>query len=306
MIDSQPPSLPASQPPSLPASQPPSLPDSRPPGLPASRPPGLPASRTEGLHERLDAIYTPLEVAVEELHNRRLRFGGRTPGHDWLPDDLPEHPKGRAFLARFFATPNYETRHFINLATQWDLLPVIEEYHGDKFVAHNPIKRALARLGFHNGHDRHMRPLVEFASILDWSQQGLLMCDVRTHWGQSLLDFHRELFDLAMDGAPRPFLYECTPQYARAGCTPKAYYHVFLRVCVADGILFEDFLLDQNELPFTRDVVLSSFDAVVAETGLRPLIVRLSSQEEQTAPHWFWYPGELKSEVTGRIQGAIK
>lgn len=186
------------------------------------------------------------------------------------------------------------------------MLPVIEEYHADKFVAHNPIKRALARLGFHTGHDRHSRRLVEFASILDWSQQGRPMCDVVTRWGQSLLDFHRELFAIAINGAASAFLYECAPQYARAGSSPSAYYRAFFRVCVADGILFEDFLLDPNELTFTRDIVLPAFEDVKAEFGLRPLIVRLSEPEEQSAPHWFWYPSELKSVVTARLQGAIK
>lgn len=270
----------------------------------ASEPPSAPDADAP-LRARLDALYTPLETAVAELQDRRRRFAGRTPGRDWLPADLPGHPCGCAFLSRFFATPNYETRRFLDLARECGLPPVIEEYHGDKFVAHNPIKRALARLGFHTGHDRHGRPLVEFANILDWGQQGRPMREVVTRWDQPLLDFHRELLATALDGEPRPFLYECAPQYARTGGTPEAYYRAFLRVCVADGILFEDFLLDKRERPFTRDVVLPAFDAVLAETRLKPLIVRLTPPEEQTAPHWFWYPGELKTLVQWKRRGLL-
>lgn len=60
--------------------------------------------------------------------------------------------------------------------------------------------------------------------------------------------------------------------------------------------------MDDIEGPFTRDVVLPAFDAVTAEFGLKPLIVRLSSPEEETLPHWFWYPGELKAFVQERLQ----
>jgi hypothetical protein len=87
-----------------------------------------------------------------------------------------------------------------------------------------------------------------------------------------------------------------------SGDCSKAYYREFiLRICVADGVLFEDFLLDGIEGPFTRDVVLPAFDAVTAESGFKPLIVRLSPPEEENSPHWYWYPGELMAFVQERL-----
>ena len=88
------------------------------------------------------------------------------------------------------------------------------------------------------------------------------------------------------------------------GGSPEIYYPELLRVAISDGILFEDFLLDEVELRFTRDIVLPALEEVSARFGLRPLIVHLTSPEEQTLPHWYWYPHELKAYVQERLQDA--
>lgn len=255
------------------------------------------------LRQRRDAIYTPLETAVEELHNRRRKFAGRTPGRDWLPDDLPEHSNGYAFSFRFLATPNFETRRFLEVTNGTGLLPVMTSYTRDKFVTHNPFKRALARMGFQRGYSRHGQALIEFVNILDHNQQGRPFVELRTFWGQSLVAFHHELLAHALNGGIHPAIFDSSPQHAQA-TGPQAYYREYLlRQCVADVILFDDYLLEGKELPFTRDVVLPAFDAVTSEFGIKPLIVRLSSPQEEALPHWFWYPKELKELVNNRLKG---
>lgn len=132
----------------------------------------------ETLRQRRDAMYTPLETAVEELRNRRRRFAGRTPGRGWLPDDLPEHANGYAFSSRYVATPNFETRRFLENTNGTGLLPVIAICARDKFVTHNPLIRALAHMGFQCGYNRHGQPIVEFVNILDNDQQGFSFGEV--------------------------------------------------------------------------------------------------------------------------------
>ncbi len=255
------------------------------------------------LRQRRDAMYTPLEAAIEELHNRRRRFAGRTPGRDWLPDDLPEHSGGYAFTSRYVATPNFETQRFMGNTNGTGLLPVIAGLSRDKFVTHNPLKRALARMCFHHGFNRHGQTLVEYMNVLDDKQQGRPLGEVRTFWGQSLVAFHQELLTHALNGDSHPVIFDNSPQYARAGCCPTAYYREFLlRLCLADGILFEDFLLDETEIAFTRDVVLPAFEAVTGQFGMRPLIVYMTSPKELNLPHWYWYPGELKEFVNNRLK----
>jgi len=256
----------------------------------------------ETLRQRRDAMYTPLAIALEELQKRRQLFGKKTPGRDWLPDDLPKHPNGYAFLARFIATPNLEAHRFLDLVNGTDLLPAIAEFNHDKFVAQNPLKCALARMGFHNGFNRHGQPLVEFVNVMNSSQQGRPLKDLQTFWGQSLIAFHHELLAHTLNGGVHPVVFDSSPQYFRAGGTAAAYYRKFLLpLCVANCIVFEDYLLDGKELSFTHDVVLPAFDAVTVEWGIKPLIVRLSPSGEEVSPDWFWYPGELKSFVLERL-----
>jgi hypothetical protein len=100
-----------------------------------------------------------------------------------------------------------------------------------------------------------------------------------------------------------PFIHDYSAQCTRAGGCPSGLYREYvLRTCVADGILFEDYLLDEQELSFTRDVVLPAVDVVTAEFGLKLLIVRLTSPEDEASPHWLWYPGELKQYVKARLK----
>ncbi len=114
----------------------------------------------ESLLLRRDAMYTPLEEAVEELHKRRRMFAGRTPGRNWLPDALTGHADGFALLARFIPTPNFESLRFLRHVESTGLKPAISAANNDKFVPQNPLKRGLARMGFHGGENRHGHPLV--------------------------------------------------------------------------------------------------------------------------------------------------
>lgn len=254
------------------------------------------------LRQRRDAMYTPLETAVEELKNRRRRFAGRTPGRDWLPASVPERSQGHALLFRHVATPSLEMFRFLDLVDGTDLMPVITEFSEDKYVTQNPLKRALARMGFQQGYNCHGQPLVEFVNVLNDNQQGRSLGDLQTFWGQCLFDFHHELLAHALNGGRHPVIFDCSPQHAHVDGTASAYYREFLlRNCLADCILFDDFLLEGKELSFTRDVVIPAFEAVTAEFGFKPLIVRLSSSEEEDSPHWFWYSGELKSFVQKRL-----
>ena len=244
---------------------------------------------------RLNAIYTPLADAVVELRRRRAIFNGNTPGSKWLPPCFPADHQGGAFLFRFIATPCFETLRFLELAGGCGLTPVIGEYHRDKYAPCNPIKRALVKLGFVMGKESENDPLplVEHFKIVGRHPNSQPLCDMRTRWKQSLVAFLHEMFSSMLNGERHPILAEYSQHYADAGARPAAYYSDLLRVAIADGILFEDFLLDETEWCFTRDVVLPAVNEVTARFGLRPLIVRITSPEEEASPHWYWYSGDL-------------
>lgn len=255
-------------------------------------------AETDALLTRLEGLYTPIEEAVAELQRRRSLYSGRPRGGEWLPAELPHHKKGYAFLGRCIATPNFEMLRFLRLAGNAGLLPVIEEYHGDKFVAHNPFKHALGRLSCLRRQAHHGQCLVERINAVDWSQQGRVFRDVRTLDGRSLSEYHHSLLAVALHGKAQPIIYDCSALIAGSGGAPAAYYRAFImRQCVTDGILFEDFLTDSLEMAFTRDIVLPAFEAVQAETGMKPLITRLCPAADADSPHWLWYPAELKAAM---------
>lgn len=251
------------------------------------------------LRQRRDAIYTPLEEAVEELHNRRRKLAGITPGRDWLPQN--EHPY--AILPRDVPTPNLEMERFIEVVNITYLKKIFVGFSRCKFVPQNPLTKGLAKMGFQSGLNCNSQPLVIYKNIVNFNQQGRPLRELQTFWGQSLVSFHQELLSHALNGNEHPMVFDSSQQYEQAGGSAAAYYRRFLfHLCIADGILLEDYLLAGKELAFTRDVVLPAFDAVTAEFGLKPLIVRLTPPEEENAPHWFWYPGELKAFVLERLE----
>lgn len=246
----------------------------------------------------VEALYTPLPAALEALGERRRR-GCPTRRDGWLPDGLPRGGRGLAFLSRWFATPNLETLRFLRVARGHGLHPVIEEYHGDTFVGHNPLKHALACLRFQAPRGGRAERL----QAVDWAQQGRPMRNLRTPGGRPLAHFHQALLRHALPEAERPSVFECSAQYERLSGCVHAYYRTLLGLCVADGLLFEDFLTEPGELAFTRAVVVPAFRAIEAETGCRPLIVRLCPPGTAEDRRWYSYPAELRPVALSLLGG---
>lgn len=238
--------------------------------------------------QELESLYTPLQDARTILAERRSQRESDLDTIDtveWIAQELPNHSDGYAFLCRWIATPNFETLRFLELARGSKLLPVIEEYYGDKFHDKNPLKKALTCLRF-------VSSAFEVSSVMQITEatiHNISIGQITTIEGGSLVNFHRSLFNKALESAEMPFVYECTPQYKRiSGCVHK-YYRSLFKMCIKRGILFEDFLPDHGEGEFTRRVVFPAFRNVCYETGLKPLVVRLCPRDNADAPLWYSY-----------------
>jgi len=97
---------------------------------------------------RLD-VFTPLPEAVAEIQRRRSDTELPKQVEDYLQGDLPDYLRGPQpvlYLARHVATPNLETLHFIDITRPFGLPVVIGQDSHDKFVTHNAMKHALARM----------------------------------------------------------------------------------------------------------------------------------------------------------------
>jgi len=249
-------------------------------------------------------IYTPINDAVRMLEERSGDESLEETVKNNLSVEIPSvlQKSSCAFLSRHVATPNYETRRFINLveATQ-KLTPVLGEYIDDKFVSNNVLKHGLGRLGFYQGRDREGNMKTEFCNCIDFNaSNGKKISEIKTLWGQSLVDFHHEFFTktyLAHD----TMFFDASGWYLKAGGNAINYYHNLLLLFVRNGILFENFMLDKKELLFTKEIFLPAFIKIVQETGVKPLIVALEPTEIEGDIFWNCYPPESMSFIKDKL-----
>jgi hypothetical protein len=251
-------------------------------------------------------VYTPLEVAIEELKNRRMDQSLQSSIEEKVIEEMPQiiRDKNCAVTFRQLATPNYELRRFINLVDGMeDFTPVFFEYSKDKFTDNNEWKYHLAKLFFYNGKGKKGGEKTTQTNIIDFnSSRGKKIGDISTLWGQSLVDFHHELFNIAYEGKGKEIIFlDASDWFAKSGGNARDYYENFLTIFVSNGILFENFMLDKKEYTFTKEIILPAFIRVMKKCGKKPLIVALEPTEIESDRFWMCHPAETKSLVEQRL-----
>lgn len=245
----------------------------------------------------LKDFYTPAEEAgriiQERRHNKELqklveeRFG------EGIPSMLLDGPVG--VLWRQICTPDREFARFLDLAKEANVVPVRLETVDDMFMAENFTKLALTNLPFMTGVSKDGKTIAQKEKIIDFVHAGgNRLCDLKTLWGESLVDFHHwfmhTLFPITDTKVVD--IYKWIKSY---GPEPREYYHAFLAFALTHYILFEDFDLLAAEDEFTTEVVLPAFRHIEEEFGLRPLVVKISKPNEQTNdPYWWCYTKEAR------------
>jgi len=241
-------------------------------------------------------FYTSIEEAKEEIwarwHNPDLRkkvvdFIGK------IPRPLQEAP--RAVLDRNIATPNFEFFHFIKAANKTGLSLLVTEYIRDKFVTLNSDKLGLGKMPFYKGRDKRGRLLFKYRNVIDCTIfQGKPIGEIKTLWGEDLTDFHHRL--LTAPSFAIDFL-DASSWYKSNGGSAESYYHNYLSLFICHGVLFENFITNEEEERFSKSVVFPAFKQVVAHFGMKPLIVQLVPHDVASDIYWRCYPAELEAEV---------
>lgn len=197
--------------------------------------------------------------------------------------------------------PNFESERFASLATAAGLSPLLQETYYDKFVSINPMKYALARMGFYAGIGRNGGSRIRYISVAHLpTADGMGLHDVTTLWGQRLITFHHELLSM------RPSLstvetYDASDWYIAHGLSAQHRYADFLTLFIDHAILFESFLVTPKEEQFTSEIVIPAFEAAYSRRGLRPLICRLDPPDAEGNSYWLQYPQELQGFVMNRL-----
>jgi hypothetical protein len=258
-----------------------------------------------------DYVYTPWEEALETLDRRAEDTELQAYVDQIIPQGLPPVMRGRKsmVLFRHIATPTYETNRFFIAADALGdrLQPLVLEYLADKFNNRSDGKYFLGKIPFYRGRNGKGESLIEFNTIIDFNaSNNKPINSVNTHWGQSLVDFHHELFDQALpDFANARF--DLSEWLHAVGPAAHNYYKSFLTLFLKDALLFENFFIDssQKEFSFNRDIILPAFKEICEESGVRPLIVALEPTHMECDPFWNAHPESRKELIDRKRAGAI-
>lgn len=250
-----------------------------------------------------DIVYTPLSLAVEELAVRWNDDVLRVVVDSNLSEPVPEtFASGfKAVLFRSLASPNYELIRFMNIPDVLDLEPVILEIHNDKFTLNNSLKYFLAKLPIHQGFGKKGGSKLIFKKVLDFNaSHKKKISEVDTLWGQALISFHHELISFVYPAGQVRTL-DVSTWLHNGGRTAKDYYRDVMLLFVRHGILFENFVLEGEDMEFTRDVFLPAFMHAWQVTGTKPLIVALEPTDVEGDLYWMSYPQQVLSVIDEKM-----
>lgn len=237
-------------------------------------------------------IYTPVFEALQLLEKRRKDPVLTAKVEKLLKGNVPElfRNKKCGIMARQLATPNFENRMFISLAKGNGLQPVFLEYFDDKFTSNNKYKHSLGQLHIQSQVGKDGKECVKNINIIDFnSSNGKKLKEVKTLWGEPLVDFHKKLFD-AYNLKGFSF-FEENDWYKKHKEKPIDFYINFFLLVTCFGVLFENFLSakDNTEAQFTKDIVLPALEKVMNLTGVKPLIVSLEPLDSEADNFWYYH-----------------
>lgn len=250
-------------------------------------------------------IYTPIEEAGEIIRkrwaNKDLRKAVEEKLHGDLPEILKDEPHG--LIWRCICTPDAEFERFLNLCKQADMKPIGFENSQDKFHNGNFTKHALGRLVFSQGINKKHQNFVIKNNIIDFNNSGgKRMCDIKTFWGENLVDFHHffmeEIFPI-MKGR----IIDISEWLKRKGGSPDKYYFSVLSLAICHTVYFDDYDVLESEKSFVEEIILPKFYEVEKYFGFRPIIVKISKVGEQTQdPYWWCYSKKYEGVVNNHIK----
>jgi hypothetical protein len=241
-------------------------------------------------------IYFTFEDAVAEIKRRQADVNLINKIKDDLRDipiPLSLGPKINSVLFRQIATPNYETRRFLHISDGGDLNPILWEYLQDKFVSNNEYKRSLGKVKFFLGEGKKGGKIIESETIIDFnSSNGKPLNEVMCINQTTLVDFHRKLFFDAYPNFSKNQIFDASDWFKDHGKKADEYYVNFLTLFIVNGILFENFMLNEEERCFTENIFYPSYKKVLAKYGLKPIIVALEPTDIEGDEFWMCHTPE--------------
>ncbi len=246
----------------------------------------------------LDSIYMSLDEAKEEIKKRWNNAALKSKIEEFLGQDIPEVVKlsPRAVISRHVMSPNFELINFLESVKSIGIDPVGFEYLSDKFVTKNEDKYYLGKMVFYEGLGKKGGRKISSVKAVDFDFfDGKKISDVKIISGTSLVNFHHSIVSSILGSENR---IDMSEYYARNGGQASRYYRYILSIFICHGVLFENFLLSGFYSDLTKNILLPTYRSIVADFGVRPLIVRLVPAETEEDVYWRYYPEEYKTVVS--------
>ncbi len=250
-------------------------------------------------------IYTPIEEAGEIIRKRWADKDLRDAVEKKLQEDIPkilkDEPHG--LIWRCICTPDGEFKKFLDLCKKADLSPVGLENPQDKFHSGNFTKYGLADLAFSTGINKNLKNVVTKKRIIDFnSSGGKKMCDIKTFWGENLVDFHH-FFLPSIFPEMKNQTEDISEWLKRKGGSPEKYYFSVLSLAICHAVYFDDFDLLDSEADFVNEIVIPAFVEIEKYFGVKPIIVKISDiGQHEKDPYWWCYMKETKEIFDNHIK----
>ena len=252
-------------------------------------------------------VYTPLSEALRLIEERKKDKVLIDKVKDLLNNDIPncfESNLPCAVLGRHIATPNQESRMFIAIAKENNLHPVFFEYYDDKFTSNNKFKHSLGQLHIARNKDTlDAEENIERITIVDFNKHnGKKISEVKTIWGESLVEFHQKLFSAHGYNVDDFHVFNASEWFSKNGKVAINYYANLLLLFTCHGILFENFLTsNDDEGGFTKNIVLPAIEKVINMVGVKPIIVPLEPLDLETDSLWFHHSHKIRTLIPKQI-----
>ena len=251
-----------------------------------------------------EMVYTPLSEAIKILEERQKDKQLIEKIEKILNNNIPEpliDIGKNGVMFRQVATPNYEIRWFIELTKDYNLRTNFFEYHSDKFTSNNSYKHSLGQLIIHKDKkNKKGENIEEKITIVDFAKyDGKKLKDVSTLWGESMINFHKRLFDVVCSNNSNFKFYESSSWLKLGGNRAVDYYTNFILLFICHGILFENFLFCGGEGEFTQKILLPAFKKAYTLAGVKPLIVPIPPMDSEIEEdiHWHSYSDKIISLI---------
>lgn len=245
-----------------------------------------------------DLMMTPAE-ALQELEKRRHDPTLQKKVEEYLTGDIPKYFKDGPifYLARHIVTPNFETLRFIHLTRQLGLKTVISQDSKGLFVSQNQVKRALGKLSISRRvtqKDGKLNEQYQNVTIIDFNEaDGKPFSDIKTVWGEKLINFHARLFsELGLKKIKSPDDAAWIDRHHRENLLE--HYKHLMALFVVHGIFFENYNTDdEHEILFVKNILRPACRFIEQRFGYRPLITQVFPTSFESYRFWISHPGRI-------------